>query len=1457
MFSVVNINDSGAGSLRQAILDANASPGADLIVFNIPGSGVRTISPLTVLPTITDPVTIDGYSQPGSSVNTLAGANDAVLQIELDGSQTGITAPVHGLTITANNSVIRGLVINRFRGDGIRVQGGDNNVIEGNYIGTDPTGTVELGNGTGGSGGGDSVSAVDFYGVRILNGASSNRIGTDGDNINDAAERNLISGNDGGEILVNGAGSDSNVVAGNLIGTDKTGTKSLSLNVVVTGEAYGVGVMNGARFNLIGTDGDGIADEIERNVISGHQQGGSGASTIVSGKGVIIYNTEQTVVAGNYIGTDVTGMVSLWNSVGVATFLTTGSNRIGTNADGLADAAERNVISGGNFGVVLLDSSRDIVAGNFIGTDFTGTHAIPNSTGVSLQASRDALIGGTLAAARNVISGNSRGVFIQSSSQAGNVVQGNFIGLDVTGTAALGNGTGIEFGTNLAGTNVLIGGTTPGARNVISGNRGNGIVLANTVGATVQGNYIGTDVSGTRDIGNSVDGIFFSRAATGNLIGGSSPGAGNLISGNNSHGVQIGFGPLDNFDNVVQGNFIGTDASGTVPLGNSVAGVYLNGGSRNTIGGTSSGAGNVIAHNFGDGVFVQNATGVTIRGNSITANGGLGIDLDPNNPNPNDTGDLDTGVNDRQNFPLLISAQSAGTGTFIGGTLNSTPLTAFTLDFYANAVADPSGYGEGQTYLGAATVTTDLNGNVTFNVTVPGVAAVGQFVTATATNPNGSTSEFGTHTVTTFAPANIDGVKFHDLNGDGSHDADEPGLSGWTIYLDANGNNSLDSGEARTISGSNGEWSFGNLAMGTYQVREVQVSGWVQTSAPLNLTLTTGGQTLAGAIGNYRLATIHGVKFHDTNGDGIRQPSEVGLENWIIFLDTNGNDSLDVGETSTETNSAGGYSFGNLYAGEYVVREVQHPGWTQTSVNPAPITVLPNLSGQTFTENFGNFRLAVIEAGINFHDINRNGVQDDGELGLPGWTIFIDTNDDGVLDTGEQRTVTDGDGRFSFGDLGPGPHHIREVQQPGWVQTTAPIDLSPSSGETLSGVKIGKYELATISGVKFHDFNGDGIRQPGEMGLENWTIFLDANRNDVLDAGERSTLTNSAGSYSFNHLDAGEYVVREVQQSGWSQTSLNPAPITVLPNLSGQQYLVDIGNKQPTSSLSGFVWLDSNNNAEIDPEEMAIAGAIIELYGTTSRGETVQATTTTDGDGYYQFEGLLPGTYQVRELQPNGFLDGQDSVGNLGGVMSNDLLTEIALAAGQSGVNYNFGELPSGTHLHRGQTATIGYWQNNNGQALIKSLNGGPQSTMLGSWLAENFANLYGTGAGANNLTGKTNTQIAAYYQMLFAIKGQKLQAQVLAAAFAVYVTDSDLAGSNASRYGFEVSSAGTGAALFNVGSSGAAFGVENNTEMTVFAILKATNARSSAGVLYNGSKLLCNLAIVVYDGINVGGDIY
>ena len=205
--------------------------------------------------------------------------------------------------------------------------------------------------------------------------------------------------------------------------------------------------------------------------------------------------------------------------------------------------------------------------------------------------------------------------------------------------------------------------------------------------------------------------------------------------------------------------------------------------------------------------------------------------------------------------------------------------------------------------------------------------------------------------------------------------------------------------------------------------------------------------------------------------------------------------------------------------------------------------------------------------------------------------------------------------------------------------------------------------------------------------------------------------------------------------------------------------------------------------------------------------------------------------------------------------MSNDLFAGIALNSGSVGSGYNFGEHED-VGLVRGQTATIGYWQNNNGQALIRSLNGGANSTALSNWLATNFSNMYGAAAGANNLIGKTNSQVADFYVTLFKRKGQKLDAQVLATALAVYVTDLDLAGNNAQAFGFTVTSRGTGAATYNVQGNGLAFGVANNTRLTIMQILRAANSVAIGGNLYGGNSSLRNLANNVFDGINTSGDI-
>ena len=169
----------------------------------------------------------------------------------------------------------------------------------------------------------------------------------------------------------------------------------------------------------------------------------------------------------------------------------------------------------------------------------------------------------------------------------------------------------------------------------------------------------------------------------------------------------------------------------------------------------------------------------------------------------------------------------------------------------------------------------------------------------------------------------------------------------------------------------------------------------------------------------------------------------------------------------------------------------------------------------------------------------------------------------------------------------------------------------------------------------------------------------------------------------------------------------------------------------------------------------------------------------------------------------------------------------------------------------------INYWNNKHGQALIDGFNGGSSSTALATWLATSFPHLYGTGAGANNLAGETNLQVAAFYQIQFALAGSNLEAEVLATALNVYATTQSLGGTTGKAHHFIVSAGGLGADFFNVGADGAAFGVANNTSLDVYDLLKAADRQSVSGVFYNGTKSLQKLAKNLFHGVNTPGSIF
>jgi hypothetical protein len=504
--------------------------------------------------------------------------------------------------------------------------------------------------------------------------------------------------------------------------------------------------------------------------VHGLEVGPGGSGSVITGLVLqrhffaIQITGSNVIVAGNFIGTDRGATMSdatTTNSVGVNVSI----GNIGNNLIGGSTPAERNVISGNVGGIILNSQLSNTVRGNYIGVTGTGMAALPNgSAGIVIGSVGAATIGGATIGgatatpgqgAGNVISGNGlRGIQIENNGLptviGPSTIQGNILGLDANGANAIPNaGPNIYlFDHDLPSTGVArlgpvtIGGA--GAGNILSAG-GHG-VFAVAGGTVLQGNRIGTDITGTlarpNTFGVEITGTNLAFVGSA-VIGGVGAGEGNIISGNAGDAVRIFLSTA-----TFQGNRIGTSASGGV-LGNGGYGIFVDSGLA-TIGGTAAGAGNTIANNGDTGVqvrigfpAVRAASEAAILGNSITGNALLGINNSaPDVVTPNDAGDGDSGPNGLQNFPVITSATLGAGNVTVSGTLNSTAGTTFRVEIFSNQACDTTGFGEGATFLGGFDVTTDGGGNAGFGPTALAIPAGQPVLTATATDPAGHTSEF-------------------------------------------------------------------------------------------------------------------------------------------------------------------------------------------------------------------------------------------------------------------------------------------------------------------------------------------------------------------------------------------------------------------------------------------------------------------------------------------------------------------------------------------------------------------------------------------------------------------------------------------------------------------------------------------------------------------------------------------
>jgi hypothetical protein len=725
----------------------------------------------------------------------------------------------------------------------------------------------------------------------------------------------------------------------------------------------------------------------------------------------------------------------------------------------------------------------------------------------------------------------------------------------------------------------------------------------------------------------------------------------------------------------------------------------------------------------------------------------------------------------------------------------------------------------------------------------------------------------------------------------------DPAVTTAYVSGDANGDNLLDANETWIFSAS-GTAAAGHYSnTGTATGVATDATGTVQVSVSTTDTDHYFGAQWAMQITKYTNDT-HNPKLEAGSPVAwtyeVANLGNVALANLTVSDDQNVTPIYQSGDADADGLLDPAETWVYTAAGTAIVGQYTNIG-TATAQDtsgllPLPISVhstdgyfgvQPGVSIVKLTNGANNAN-ANIKAGstVNWiYDVTNTGnvalsgvTVTDSDAGVAPAYASGDANANNLLDVGETWVYSAAGTAIAgqYNNLGS----VSAADATGTVATP----VSASEGDSYFGVQAGIQIVKLTNGADSNSTPGlpvnagstitwtYNVLNTGNVPLSNVTVTDsdpsvhpvyqsgDANANGKLDIGE---------TWKFTAI--GTAIVGQYANTGTARGT--DATGTIAAPLSATAVDYYFGKQAPPSSLSGFVYDDANNNGEIDLGELALDNVMIKLTGVDDLGNAVSTTTATDADGAYFFRNLRPGTYAITELtQPANYLDGISTIGSQGGTVGVNQFINIVLNADVNGINNNFAErLPVGSTLRSGQTATIGFWHNKNGQALIKSLNGNANATSLGNWLAQSFPNIYGVDAGSQNLTGKTNTQIANYFLQLFGVKGQKLDAQVLAVALATYVTNSSLAGLVAAPYGFVVSSYGTGAATYNVGTAGALFDVANNTRLAILEILYRTNEKANLGILWDiddtgcisqYEQVLRNLANDLFTAINEVGDI-
>lgn len=611
---------------------------------------------------------------------------------------------------------------------------------------------------------------------------------------------------------------------------------------------------------------------------------------------------------------------------------------------------------------------------------------------------------------------------------------------------------------------------------------------------------------------------------------------------------------------------------------------------------------------------------------------------------------------------------------------------------YALAQLQPSGYLDGRESLGSAGGTVG-NDQMTGMVMQMGVA--------------GLNYNFGE-----LLPGSLAGSVYADQNANGVRDSGENGIAGVTIAL--TGTDDLGPVSLTTSTGSGGSYSFGNLRPGTYALAETQPQGYLDGAEALgSLGGTKGSDQFSGVplkvgesgvnydFGEIAPGSLSGYVYFDANNSGTRDGGEVGIGNVTITL-TGTNDQGAVNLT-TVTASDGRYAFTNLRPGTYAISESQPTGYgdgkesvgsvggTLGADSISGIVLVAGAQGADY--NFGEILNSSV-AGYVYLDWNNNGVRDLGEEGIGGVIMTLT----GTNDLGTSINVTTsslGDGSWSIGNLRPGTYMVSEKQPGsyldgkdaagsvgGSVTSDRVANIGLGAGVAATNYNFGELLPSSLSGFVFVDLNNNGVMDQGEGGIPNVPVSL----TGTSDAGAVSltTQTDNKGFYQFGNLRPGTYALAETQppiyldgkdalgSAGGTQGADQTTGIALGVGVDGTRY--DFGEVWP-ATLTGWVFVDTNDNCLKESNETGIGGATLTLSGTDDLGAAVTRTTTTAADGSYAFSNLRPGRYAVAETQPAGYQDGKETAGTSGGAIEADRISGIDLSNGEVASGYNFCEI--------------------------------------------------------------------------------------------------------------------------------------------------------------------------------------